>query len=120
MFIISARNAWDFSAIYKTYRLLKKEKFDVLNTHSGHDSIWAAAGARLAKTPLIVRTRHLAVPVTSLFSYRFLAHRVVAVSRYVEKHLVQRGLPQNRVVKIYDAIAPPPFSRAQIPLCVKN
>lgn len=108
VFKIPARNAWDPVAFCKTLALLKRENFDIVNTHSGHDSILAGLAARMAGVPLVIRTRHLALPVTSLFSYKHIAHRVITVSRWVEKYLVERGLPHNRVATIYTAIEPPP------------
>ena len=63
--------------------MLRGGRFDVLNTHSRRDTVLASIGARLAGTPLIVRTRHLAKPIHSLYAYTWLAHRVIAVSRYV-------------------------------------
>ena len=39
-------------------RVLRGGRFDVLNTHSRRDTVLASIGARLAGTPLIVRTRH--------------------------------------------------------------
>ena len=50
-------------------RILRQGGFDVVNTHSRTDTMPAAAAGRLARTPLIVRTRHLAIPPGSLISY---------------------------------------------------
>ena len=108
VFKIPARNAWDPVAFFKTLALLKREKFDIVNTHSGHDSLLAGLAARVAGVPLVIRTRHLALPVTSLFSYKYIAHRVITVSRWVENYLVEKGLPRERVSTIYTAIDPPP------------
>ena len=72
-------------------RVLRGGRFDVLNTHSRRDTVLASIGARLAGTPLIVRTRHLAKPIHSLYAYTWLAHRVIAVSRYVRGQLLEGG-----------------------------
>jgi len=51
--------------VFAIKKILQAGQFDVLNTHSRQDTLIAAAAGRLAKVPLIVRTRHLASPVGS-------------------------------------------------------
>jgi glycosyltransferase involved in cell wall biosynthesis len=87
--------------------LLSRQKFDVLNTHSGHDSIVAGTAGRLARTPLVVRTRHLALPISSLATYTWIPHRVIAVSRHVREYLISAGVAKSRVETIYDGIVRP-------------
>lgn len=87
--------------------LLRRERFDVLNTHSRRDTVLAALGARLAGTPLIVRTRHLAKPINSLYAYTWLAHRVIAVSRYVRKQLLDGGARPESVATIHSPVVLP-------------
>jgi glycosyltransferase involved in cell wall biosynthesis len=107
------RSGMDVSAVARIRQLLKERRFDVLNTHSGRDSLLGGAAARLAGTPLIVRTRHLALAITSRATYTWLPHKVVAVSQSVRRYLVSEGVPENDVVTIYTGIAKPPsVSRA--------
>ena len=88
-------------------------RFDVLNTHSGRDSLLGGAAARLSGTPLIVRTRHLALAITSRATYTWLPHKVVAVSQSVMRYLVSAGVPEKDIVTIYTGIVKPqPVSRA--------
>jgi glycosyltransferase involved in cell wall biosynthesis len=88
-------------------RLLRRERFDVVNTHSRRDTVLAAIAARLAGTPLIVRTRHLAKPINSLYAYTWLAHRVIAVSRYVRKQLLEGGARPGSVATIHSPVVLP-------------
>ncbi len=92
------------SGIFKIRRILQRGKFDVVNTHSRQDTIIAAPAARLAKTPLIVRTRHLASRVNSLLTYTWLPHCVTTVSKYVRQQLIDRGVPAARVESIYTPV----------------
>jgi glycosyltransferase involved in cell wall biosynthesis len=62
----------------------------------------------LAGTPLIVRTRHLALAVTSLATYKWLPHKVVAVSDWVRRYLISAGVPEADVATVYTGIVPPP------------
>jgi len=95
--------------------ILKEGRFDVLNTHSRRDTVIAALAARLAGTPLIVRTRHLSNKVGSMWSYTCLPHRVTTVSDHVRKYLIQRGVPANKVATVYSPIVlPPPVERSTL------
>ena len=51
------------SAVVRIAALLRREKFDVVNTHSSVDSWLASMAAKLTGTPLLVRSRHLSVPL---------------------------------------------------------
>ena len=88
--------------------MLRGGRFDVLNTHSRRDTVLASIGARLAGTPLIVRTRHLAKPIHSLYAYTWLAHRVIAVSRYVRGQLLEGGARPEAVEVIHSPVSLPP------------
>ncbi|HTZ00011.1 MAG TPA: glycosyltransferase [Rhodocyclaceae bacterium] len=105
---ISMRGGGDLPAAWKLTRLLRREGIQVVNTHSGHDSLLGALAGRLAGTPLIVRTRHLALPITSLATYRTLPHRVVTVSEWVRRYLISAGVPSANVATVYTGIEPPP------------
>jgi glycosyltransferase involved in cell wall biosynthesis len=94
--------------IFTIKRILQQGKFDVLNTHSRQDTIIAAPAARLAATPLIVRTRHLSSKINSLLSYTWLPHRITTVSDYVRKQLLAKGVPPSHIETVYSPIVLPP------------
>lgn len=99
--------------LFRIRRILRQGQFDVLNTHSRRDTVLAGLAARLAGTPLIVRTRHLAKPPKSLFSYTVIPHRVSTVSEHVRDLLLQKGVAPEHVGTIYSPIplaAPVPQS----------
>jgi len=85
-------------------QILKRGAFDVLNTHSRRDTIIAATAGRLAGTPLIVRTRHLANRVNSLLAYTWLPHCVTTDSQFVRQQLIKKGVPSDRVETIYTPV----------------
>ncbi|MBI5970725.1 MAG: glycosyltransferase family 4 protein [Deltaproteobacteria bacterium] len=91
----------DLSALRYILRLVKDEGVDVISTHSGDDSLIGAIAGRLSRRkPAIVRTRHLALPITSKITYLF-AHKVVTVSEYVRRYLCEdKGIAEHRVVAI--------------------
>lgn len=96
-------------------RILKAGRFDVLNTHSRKDTLVAALAGRLAGTPLIVRTRHLANKVGSMLSYTWLPHRVSTVSNHVRDYLISRGVPPAHIATIYSPIVlPEPIAQSSL------
>jgi glycosyltransferase involved in cell wall biosynthesis len=101
------RSGGDMKSMLAIQALMRRRAYDVLNTHSGHDSLVAGTAARLVGTPLIVRTRHLALPISSLATYTWIPHRVIAVSHYVRRYLISAGVSEKRVHTIYDGIPKP-------------
>ncbi|MVW80331.1 glycosyltransferase family 4 protein [Bordetella sp. 02P26C-1] len=89
-------------------RILVEGRYDVVNTHSRIDTLIAGTAGRLAGTPLIVRTRHLASKVGSLLSYTWLPHRVTTVSEYVRRYLISRGVPAEHTATLYSPVVLPP------------
>lgn len=81
-----------------------KGRFDVVNTNSRRDTILVGTAARLAGVPLIVRSRHLAKKIGSLFSYTVIPHAVITCSEFVRKLLTQRGVRADRVRVVYPSV----------------
>jgi glycosyltransferase involved in cell wall biosynthesis len=96
------RASHDIAAVRFIAGLIKRERVDVVVTHSGTDSFLAGIGARVSSVrPVVVRTRHLALPITSKPTYSLIPHRVVTVSEYVRRYLVvERGIPSRQVLDI--------------------
>ncbi len=87
-----------------TAGLLRRGQYDVVNTHSRIDTLIAGTAGRLARTPLIVRTRHLANRAGSMLSYTWLPHRVTTVSDHVRLGLISRGVPEHRIATVYSPV----------------
>ncbi len=105
-FAVDMRGALDFPALFKLRRLMREFRADIVNTHSGRDTQLAGMAARSmgSQRPRIVRTRHLALPITSKISYSVLPDRVVAVSHFVHDYLVSAGVPDRQVVTVETGI----------------
>lgn len=99
--MVKMRKSFDLSAIWQIMRVIREERVDIVNTHSGRDSILAGIAGRLSRTkPVIVRTRHLALPITSKFTYSVLPHKVVTVSEYVRQYLISLGIRKDHVTAV--------------------
>ncbi|MCH4578064.1 MULTISPECIES: glycosyltransferase family 4 protein [Pseudomonadota] len=78
-------------------QLVRREQYDVVNTTSHRDALIASAGARLGRTPLVVRSRHLMSPINSLLTYTGFPHRVITVSNFVKQLLIDRGIAADHI-----------------------
>ncbi|MBK7766702.1 MAG: glycosyltransferase, partial [Sulfuritalea sp.] len=102
---IRLRGALDFPAIWKFMRLMRAHAIDIVNTHSGRDTQLAGIAAKIpglfhGRRPFVVRTRHLALPISSRFSYTVLVDHVVSVSRFVADYLASAGVPAERITAV--------------------
>ena len=87
-------------------RLLSRERFDVVNTHSSTDT-WLAALAclTLGAPPAIVRTRHISAPMPANAATRWLYNRatrlVVTTGEKVREQVIREAsVDPARVVSI--------------------
>lgn len=90
--------------VLRVRQVLRAGHFDVLNTNSRRDTLLAGVAGRLAGTPLIVRTRHLAKRVRSLLSYTVVPHRVCTSSEYVRGILLARGVEESLVQVVHPCL----------------
>lgn len=112
-YAVAMRTAVDLPGMLKLRALMRAFRPDVVNTHSGRDTQLAGIAARSLGPgrPRIVRTRHLALPITSRFTYAIVPDHVVTVSRFVGDYLISAGVPRDKVSAIPTGID---FSRYQV------
>lgn len=93
---------WDLAAVWRLAALLKRERAQIVHTHSSVDSWVGGFAARLVGVAA-VRTRHLSVPVNNHplnIVYRLPA-AVATTGEGIRRHLVEHyGLAPERVVSI--------------------
>lgn len=107
------RGKFDFRAIRALARLLKQEAIQVVDTHSGIDSWVGALAAKLAGTPVLVRTRHLNIPLKRswLNFVHYLPDALVTCGEAMRRQLVENcGFPAEGLANIPTGID---FSRFQ-------
>lgn len=101
--ILPLRRPYDILSIIKLAGILKREKIDIVNTHSGVDSWIGGLAARAARTALLVRTRHLNIPLkrSPLNFIHYLPDMYITCGENMRSNLVDRcGFPGSRVVSI--------------------
>lgn len=94
-------NSFDPRSLLGLARLCRRRRIDLVNSHSGRDTLLAGLALRLLpRRPRLVRTRHLILPITSKATYSLLPDHVVCVSHAVEDYLAGAGIPRARLSTI--------------------
>jgi glycosyltransferase involved in cell wall biosynthesis len=88
--------------IFRLARWLRQNQIQILNTHSSRDGWLVGIAGRLARVPLIIRTRHIDVDYPnrrlSRHAYATLADHVLTTSEKIRKHFQEMfALPDDRI-----------------------
>jgi glycosyltransferase involved in cell wall biosynthesis len=103
VFPLPLKSPFDLPSILKLRTFLKKQGIEIVNTHSGVDSWIGAIAAKLAGVPVLVRTRHLNIPLRrSVLNFiHYLPDLYITCGENMRNTLVgQCGFPGKRVVSI--------------------
>lgn len=87
------------AVVGKYLAALRAGKYDVIHAHFSPDFVAVGTAARLAKTPLRIMTRHVALPMPPVKIKRNLAmfEHIIPVSDAVQKVLKQSGVPPHKM-----------------------
>ncbi len=88
----------------KLFRIMKKEKVRILNTHSSIDSWLASPAARFAGIP-VIRTKHVGLQVKKSFLtrilYVYLCDRIMTAGMTLRQMFIDKKIvTQNKIVSI--------------------
>ncbi|MCB2227288.1 MAG: glycosyltransferase family 4 protein [Desulfarculaceae bacterium] len=112
---LDMRGPWDLAAIRGLMALMKRERTDVLNTHSSVDG-WVGGMACRLSGVANVRTRHLSAKVPNHpfnFVYR-LPQAVTTTGEGIRRHLIQDyGLAAARVFSVPTGVDTSRYAPAQ-------
>jgi len=93
-------------AIQECKQTIDNHQIDIVNTHSSRDSWIASLAGKLSSIkPIILRTRHLSIPVRldpiSRFIYKKLPNGIITTGEVIRKELIEKyRMDDNRVVSI--------------------
>lgn len=95
------RAPWDAPAVARLVTLIKRERVDIVHTHSSIDAWIGGMAARSARVP-VVRTRHVSIPIRRGWNpvYTWLADRVITSGEAIRRLVMNAGAPAERVVAI--------------------
>jgi glycosyltransferase involved in cell wall biosynthesis len=106
--VVAMRSAYDPRAIAQLVRLIRSRRIDVVNTHSGKDTWLGSIAARVAGARLLVRTRHLSIPIsTSPFNFvHRMADGIITTGEAIRQELITRNrLPADRIISIATGVS---------------
>ncbi|WP_375724276.1 glycosyltransferase family 4 protein [Arcobacter sp. KX21116] len=107
-FTFKLNKIYNLKTIYFLCKFIKKNKIDIISTHSGKDS-WIGNIVGLLTNTSVIRVRHLILPIKGPYSYN-LTTKVVTVSNQVKEYLSSMGVHDNKLVNIYTGIDTNKFS----------
>lgn len=98
---LSMRAAWDVSAVLRLVALIRRERVDVVHTHSSVDAWLGGMAGRLAGVP-VVRSRHVSIPIRRRLNpvYTLLADRIIASGEAIRRLVIEAGVNPAKVVAI--------------------
>jgi glycosyltransferase involved in cell wall biosynthesis len=107
----------DSGAVLRLVTIIRRERIDIVHTHSSVDHRLAGIAARLTGRP-IVRSRHLSTPIKrsalSRMLYTRLADRVITSGQFIREAMIRdNGVPPEHVVSIPAGIDVAQFSLAR-------
>jgi len=97
------RKLYDIASMIKLSQFLKGNRFDIINTHSGVDSWIGGIASRIAGVPVLVRTRHLNIPLKrSLLNFiHYLPDMYITCGENMRSNLIGNcGFPAKKVISI--------------------
>lgn len=108
---LKVKNKFNLMYLFKLYKFLKKEKFDIVHTHLFHANIIGRIMARLSKVPIVVSTQHYAFKYNGKAGVYLeklttkLSNRIVAVSDAAKKFYINEvGVSPDRITLIYNGV----------------
>ncbi len=114
----------DFVAVFKLYKFIRKNKFQLVNTHTAKAGFAGRTAAWLARVPVIIHTAHGLVVHEYLSSfkkaiYKFLERWIgaktsafIVVTDKVGDELIKAGIAKkNKIHRIYNGINLDDFSK---------
>ncbi|MCM8830195.1 MAG: glycosyltransferase family 4 protein [Candidatus Omnitrophica bacterium] len=107
-YLLPFRSLYDIRSIFLLLRVIKKEMFDIVNTHSSVDSWIGGIAAKLAKVPIIIRTRHLDIPCKRdvLHFIHYLPDMYITCGETMRKNLIEKGkFPSDKIISIPTGIS---------------
>ncbi len=94
-------------ALFRLFSLMRKEKVDIVNTHSSSDSWIASFAARLAGRPILLRTRHVTIPISRhpFNIVHKLPRMIITVSNYVRETMIRENrIKAEKIISIPTAV----------------
>ena len=96
--IIDFSSKFNLFAWRDLFRLIRRLKPAVINTHSSEDSWMAGCVGKVCRVPLVIKTRHVLASISSSFSYNAFFQVIFSCSEAIGKQLVDQGVAGKRII----------------------
>lgn len=103
---ISAINPYrifDIINVLKICKFIEFSKADIIHLHTAHAHLIGGIAGKIKRKKIVV-TRRVDFPIKSRFKYNCLADKVIAISKAIEKVLLEGGIIENKIVLIPSGI----------------
>ena len=108
IFKVPFRDNFDPRSLFKIYRILRREKYDLVHTHLNRAGWLGGMAAALAGVPVVHTVHGLDRPMYSRW-----ADRVIAVSRAARDKLTLDGISGEKIRLVYNGIWVEDFSSSR-------
>ena len=95
---IDFSSKFNLAAWRDLYKLIRRLKPAVVNTHSSEDSWMAGCVAKVCRVPLIIKTRHVLASISSSFSYNAFFDIVFVCSESIGRQLVKQRVASSKII----------------------
>ncbi|MBF0557736.1 MAG: glycosyltransferase [Nitrospirae bacterium] len=123
VFTFPFKSTSDIGTIEGLVRHIRGNAYDIVNTHSGKDSWVGGIAAKLARVPVLVRTRHLNIPLRrNIFNFiHYLPDMYISCGENMRNTLVSKcGFPADKVVNISTGVSDDFFNVKRNPTLKKK
>ena len=84
----------------KVFSILKKERVDIVNTHSSIDSWVVSPAAKFLGIP-VIRTRHVSTRIKNPFLYKRLCDRIIVTADAIKQDMIKvNGINPDKITSI--------------------
>jgi len=97
---VTMKKGINIATIFKLFLFIRRNKINIVHTHSSVDSRTAGIAAKLSGA-IVVRSRHISIPVSNnyltWFQYMRLADRLITSGESIKQNLINKNnmLPDN-------------------------
>ena len=98
VYFVDFSSKFNLSAWRDLFKLIRKLRPAVVNTHSSEDSWMAGCVAKLCRVPLIIRTRHILQSISSSLSYNAFPDVIFSCSEAIGRQLAEQGVSEKKVI----------------------
>jgi glycosyltransferase involved in cell wall biosynthesis len=110
------RGSIDPVAVWNLCRVIRKHHINIVSSHSGKDSWSAAFAAKLTRADLLVRTRHLSLPISNSpfnFVYRMVDGIVTTGEALRDTIIADNGIAAEKILSIATGVSLDRFTAGQ-------